>query len=472
MVERTIRKRLTALLLALSLTLSLSGCALPSVTGLFGQTGGDSSATPQEKAAAEAIARATDELFSEHSSKSGKEETVYILSDANGKANKTIVSNWLKNENGAASVLDRTDLKELENMKSDGSYLQNPDGTITWEASGADIYHQGTTSKPLPLDVNIRYTLDGKEVAPEALSGATGHLKIEVSYVNRESKQVKVNGKQATLYQPFTVLTGTVLDNAKASGVSCTNGEVINSGELTVVVGMAVPGLKDSLSLDTLTTTKDEPLDINLPETLVIEADVKDFSLMSIVSVVSNNALKELKLDDVQSVDDMKDAIGELKDATEELKDGAKKLKKGTKKLKKGGDKLDDGVNKLNKGTKKLDKAVGKLKDGTGKLSKGAKDLAKGTGSLKEGTGKLKSGANQLRDGTSSLKDGVNKLSEGAPALAKGAKDLSSGADALVGAPASSPPARSSWTTAWGRWSLRWSPCRSGWATWRKAYWP
>jgi putative membrane protein len=265
-------KRITALLLTLALAMScLSGCSLPQVGGQEAEA----SVTPAEQDAAEAITKAAEEILSEHSQEDGKEETVFVLSDANGKVNKTIVSNWLKNKDGAESLPDQTELKDLENVKGDGTYTQGADGTITWEARGADVYYQGTSSKAPPLDIHITYTLDGKEVTPEQLAGASGHLNIHVEYENLAKKQVKINGKSVELCQPFTVITGTVLDNTKVSGGSVDNGEVINTGEKTVAVGMLMPGLKESLGLSDLKNMKDEPVDVNIPEDLDIEADVK-----------------------------------------------------------------------------------------------------------------------------------------------------------------------------------------------------
>ena len=44
----------------------------------------------------------------------GKEETVYVVTDAQGSAKKVIVSEWLKNKNGEAELKDASDLKEIE----------------------------------------------------------------------------------------------------------------------------------------------------------------------------------------------------------------------------------------------------------------------------------------------------------------------------------------------------------------------
>lgn len=364
-----------------------------------------------------AIADAAAQLVSSsstHSTQSGKEETVYIIADPNGTPQKTVVSAWLKNEKGEDSLKDKTNLTNLTNVKGDGSYTENGDGTITWDAGGADVYYQGTTTQQLPVDVSIRYELDGKEVSPEALSGATGHLKMTFDYQNNTGKQVKVNGENVTIYQPFMMASGTILDNDKAANITVTNGEVINSGDLSVVLGVAMPKLKESLGLDDLKDDDGKALDIDIPETVELEADVTDFSLMTVVTVATNDALSKLGLDDVDSVDDLKNSMNDLKDATKELMDGADDLHDGMKELSDGTGDLDKGVNDLNKGAKDLDKGADDLKKGT-------KTLADGAITLSDGLSTALAGSQQL---IAQGFDGKGGAVAGSAALAKGAKAL------------------------------------------------
>ena len=59
--------------------------------------------------------------------KISKDETVYVLTGADGSVKKIIVSDWLKNEPGSASVADKSDLSDIENVKGDESYTINGD---------------------------------------------------------------------------------------------------------------------------------------------------------------------------------------------------------------------------------------------------------------------------------------------------------------------------------------------------------
>lgn len=396
---------------------TLTGCG--SSTGASSSEGADGSAT-----AADPVTTAAEQLL-KHSDTAGKEETVYVIADANGKANKVIVSEWLKNQKGSDTLKDQSNLKDVKNVKGDQDFTKGSGDELTWNAKGSDIYYQGTSDKQLPVDVTVTYKLNGKTVSAKELDGASGKLTIEFNYKNNTGKTQKVNGKNVTIYQPFLMVSGLLVDNDKMSNVEVTNGKVINSGDKTVVVGMALPGLEESLGLSNLTDSDGKKIDIDVPQKVTIKADVSDFSLLTTVTMASNSALEELNLDDVDSVDDLKDSLKKLGDSSKELVDGTKKLEDGVGELNdKSGD-LADGVDQVNQGAKDLDKGA---KD----LNNGAKDLDDGTNELATQVKDLPSSAQQLLDGAKSIKSALgNADSEtqtiytGAAAIEEGAQQMS-----------------------------------------------
>ena len=412
------KKRMLSLALAVGMTLTtLTGCG--SSTGASSSEGADGSAT-----AAAPVTTAAEQLL-KHSDTAGKEETVYVIADANGKANKVIVSEWLKNQKGSDTLKDQSNLKDVKNVKGDQDFTKGSGDELTWNAKGSDIYYQGTSDKQLPVDVTVTYKLNGKTVSAKELDGASGKLTMEFTYKNNTGKTKKVNGKNVTIYQPFLMVSGLLVDNDKMSNVEVTNGKVINSGDKTVVVGMALPGLEESLGLADLTDSDGKKIDIDVPQKVTIKADVSDFSLLTTVTMASNSALEELNLDDVDSVDDLKDSLKKLGDSSKELVDGTKKLEDGVGELNdKSGD-LADGVDQVNQGAKDLDKGA---KD----LNNGAKDLDDGTNELATQVKDLPSSAQQLLDGAKSIKSALgNADSEtqtiytGAAAIEEGAQQMS-----------------------------------------------
>ena len=153
-----------------------------------------------------------------------KEETVYVIADAKGNATEVIVSDWLKNRDGAKEIEDVSTLKEIENVKGDETFKEGAGDSITWEADGADIYYQGKTDQSVPVSVKVTYTLDGKEISPEELAGKSGHVGIRFDYSNIEKQKVSVSGKEEEVYVPFTVISGAMLSTDHFKNVSVENG--------------------------------------------------------------------------------------------------------------------------------------------------------------------------------------------------------------------------------------------------------
>ena len=442
------RRKLISMMITASLTAGcFSGCTSEHITAESREAGENRALAAQEMSdeiSADEVSAAADaaaSLIRTHGSEEGKEETVYVIADASGTPDKTIVSAWLKNPEESETIKDRSDLMDIQNVKGDEDWTADADGNLIWNANGSDIYYQGTSEKELPVSVHVDYELDGKTVTPKDLDGASGHLKITFTYTNHTASERVVNGKTVTLYQPFVMISGVILDNEKASGVEVTNGKIINSGEQTIIAGMALPGLRESLGLDELTDGNDEPVDINLPEEVTIEADVTDFSMLMTLTVADNNVLKDLDLEDVETFDDLKDAMDELTDGSVKLVDGTKELYDGTEELKDGTGELSDGVAELNDGAVKLDDGAKELKDGAVSLDDGAGSLKDGAAALNSGLGELKAQVADMPEGIQALKNGAGTIkatlkSEDAsqPGIYEGAAAIEAGAGTIAGA--------------------------------------
>ena len=375
----------------------------------------------------------------------GKEETVYVLADSTGKERKVIVSDHLINDENKDTIEDASTLKDIENVKGDETFKQ--DGSkLTWQADGNDIYYQGTSTKETPVSQTITYSLDGKEVKPEELAGKSGKVTIRFDYTNNETVKTKIDGKEEEIYVPFAAISGMVLDDS-FSNVKVTNGKVISDGKNNIVVGYALPGLKESLDVD----DSDFDGDVSIPDYVEVTADVENFSLSTTMTVVMNatNFISKDGDADLSEVDDMldtltdatdqlKDGSGELADGVDtlkskmgEFKDGVGTLKNGIKDYTDGASTLSTGIGTLKSGVDTLAGSVPTLISGVGTLKDGSASAAKGASSLKDGAGTLKKGAKDVSTGANTLSNGVKDLSTGANTLSGGASDLSTGADTL-----------------------------------------
>lgn len=317
-----------------------------------------------------------------------KDESVYLISDANGNVNKTIVVDHLKNKDKKDTLEDASNLSDIENVKGKEKFTQSGD-KLTWQAGGKDIYYQGTATEEPPVTQKVTYYLDGKEISPEDLAGKSGKVKIRFDYTNTTSYTETVNGEKQTVSVPFAAITGLVLGDG-FENIEVTNGKAEVSDSSSVVLGYALPGLKDSLGIK----DKDLDGDVNIPEYMEMTADVENFSMPAAMTFVVN-ASDYVSTDGIDT-SDLDDMINDLKDASTQLQDGSKTLAEGT-------DTLSDGLSTLQS-----------------KL-----------GTFASGVGTLKSGLKTYTDGVSTLSGGLNKLNSNVPTLSNGIITLNSSAKSL-----------------------------------------
>ena len=325
-----------------------------------------------------------------------KDETVYVLADADGTIQKIIVSDWIKNTLSSDKINDVSELENIENVKGDEEYTLGGDNVRVWDARGNDIYYQGTIEKELPVGLKVSYKLDGETVSPDELAGKSGKVTIRFDYENNRYENVKINGKDEKIYVPFAMLTGMILDNDTFSNVEVSNGKVINDGDRTVVIGLALPGLEEDLGInkDKIEDKLDKKFEI--PSYVEITADVNNFSLGMTVTVATNSLINNIDTEKIDDITDLSGSIDELSDAMAKLLDGSSALYNGLCTLLDKSKELINGINQLADGVAKLKDGAYALDEGTKKLSDGAAALSSGLDTLSSNNDKLNDGAKKV----------------------------------------------------------------------------
>ena len=369
--------------------LSITLCAVLALGGLGSvayAVSTNGAPAPADSAPAETATKTTPAT----GGKNVKDETVYVLASADGSVHKIIVSDWVQNALGSDLIDDVSALTNIENVKGNESYTLGGDNACVWDARGNDIYYQGEIDRELPVTVAVSYTLDGAPVSPEELAGRSGRVTIRFDYTNHQYELVDINGTQEKIYVPFAMLTGVVLDNDVFSNVSVSNGKIVNDGDRTIVAGLALPGLQDSLGLDRDT--------LDLPEYVEITADVEGFELETTVTLAANGLFSgELDGNErLDGLDNLDGKLDELTDAMEQLMDGSSRLYDG----------------------------LCTLLDRSRELVSGIDQLAAGAAQLKQGAEGLSAGASQLQAGAASLNEGLTALAEKNDTLNGGAAQV------------------------------------------------
>ena len=280
-----------------------------------------------------------------------KDETVYSKMNSKGEKYQTIVSTHIENNGELELINDMSDLMNIENTNGDEEFTQEGN-SLVWKADKKDIYYQGESQKDLPIACNVKYQLDGKEVKAEEILGKSGHVKITIQYTNKEEHMVNINGNQQKMYTPFVVVAGTVLQNDKNKNIEISNGKVINDGSKAMVMGIALPGLQESLNV--------KKADMEIPNDIEITMDATDFELGNIITFVTPKVLEEEDLTIFDELDDLYSQVNTLQSASNQIQEGSQTLADGTNQLASGTKELKEGTNVAYNGAKQIQTEVTK----------------------------------------------------------------------------------------------------------------
>lgn len=403
--------------------LSLALCAV------FALSGAGALAYAADEAADSAAPAAADGARNE------KDETVYVLAQADGSAEKIIVSDWLRNARGDERIHDVTRLTDIENVKGDEAFTPDGPNAGVWDARGNDVYYQGVSDEALPVSVSVSYTLNGQPIAPDQLAGKSGRVVIRFDYTNHAYEMVDVDGRQEKIFVPFAMLTGVVLENDVFSNISVSNGKIVNDGDRTVVAGLAFPGLRESLGL--------EQAALEIPEFVEITADAQDFALETTFTLAANGLLREgLKgADGLDELEDLNSSLDALTDAMDQLMDGSAQLYDGLCTLLARSGELTSGADRLTAGASGLRQGADSLSAGAGQLQTGADALCQGLNQLTGQNDALNGGAAQVFQSLLAFA-GAQLAAAGVPAPELTAENYAQVLDGVLAAVGDSPAAQ------------------------------
>lgn len=331
-------------------------------------------------------------VFAATDSGNTKDETVYVVTESDGSQSDLIVSDHLKNKSSKDKIEDVSTLTDIENVKGKEKFTREDDGSLSWNAKGNDIYYEGKTDQEAPVSMDIKYYLDDKEVDGADLSGKTGKVKIVINYTNNTS----LNGTKV----PFVVLTGMVLENDTFQNVTVSSGKVIDDGQKSFIVGMAAPGVADTLGI-----SEEE---LGFGSTVEITGDAKKFAPEDMMTVVTNDFFQDIDTSELNA--------GNLDSQIDQLDCAAKQLVAGTNTLYKGIETLNSNSATLAAGVSKLNQGAAKIDENTKEALQGSKDLAAGSQFL----------SSQLNSKLTDMGEGVNTLASKSEKLADGLKDMQS----------------------------------------------
>ena len=285
-----------------------------------------------------------------------KNETVYSKLNYDGTVVKTMVTNQLMGEK-EEELEDTAELFDLLalNKKKD---LQVEGKTLKWKSDGTSLFYQGSTEKEVDIAVSIKYYLDGEEKKANEIVGQKGHVKIVYTFKNNMENTVLVGGRKEILYTPFVVTLGTMIKQENAENVIISNGKVINNGNSYMVAGLTLPGLYESLGMDSLKEWN----------TITIEYDTESCTLSQVYFVATPKLIEEK---DIRIFDDLKQVYANL----DTLKQSILAIEDGTGKLESGASTLYEGADHLSSSLKNVVASIAPLQNGSGAVTEGLQTL-------------------------------------------------------------------------------------------------
>ena len=269
---------------------------------------------------------------------------------------------------------------EVENL-TDTSPIEYSNGTVTLEAERAGLYYyQGKLRKALmPWDIEITYKLDGKELDPDDLSGASGELEVDI--------HTSINsGFDPYFADNYMLQISVTLDSELCEDISARNGTVASAGSSKNITFVVLPGSEGDVGFS---------------------AKVRDFSMggFTIAGVLYNQ-------------ESMMGGMGEDIDG------------------------ITSGISQLTGAISTLAGAAGQLRDGAGELSENGGTLSEASGQIYEALSQIAEGLEgfdmsemgegleqlgQLPDAFFQLGDGLNQIGEGIDQLLVGYQGIATG---------------------------------------------
>ena len=322
-----------------------------------------------------------------------KDEVVYVKLNNNGNVDNVYVVNSFDVKNGE-KIVDYGRYSNVLNL-STSDKLNYSSGVVDVNVSDTNkkFYYQGDMKNcEIPWDINIRYTLDGKNISSEELAGKSGNL--EISFDIKKNDTV-----DEVFFNNYALQISLTLDGDKCSDIIADGGTIASVGNNKTITYIKLAGEEASYT---------------------INSNVENFEMDSI----SFNGLNMDMNVDV-NVDDMTSSFDTLVDAIDKLNDGASELKSGV-------DTYKNGVSTLYTGSSKLLEGVSSYKSGVNSLDKGINSLQSGLNGYKDGVNSLYSNSQKLLEGAKSLNSGVKALESGVSSLNQGVNNLESGLNTLA----------------------------------------
>lgn len=263
----------------------------------------------------------------------GAEEVIYGRLDNRGRARSAYaVVAVTAGEPG--EIVHHGQYTEVENL-TDTSPIEYKNGTVTIDAAEAGrYYYQGKLRKALmPWDIQISYTLDGAEIDPDDLGGASGSLTVDIHTSTN-------SGFDSYFTDNYMLQISVTLPGEAADEITARNGTIALAGSDKTITFVVLPGAEGDVGFS---------------------AEIKDFTMagFTIAGVPYSAASMMGDMEEVDMITDgltqLSDGISALAGAAGQLSDGADTLADNGPTLTDASDQIADALNQISSGLQGFD---------------------------------------------------------------------------------------------------------------------
>lgn len=289
-----------------------------------------------------------------------KTQVVYVSDDAYGSQKGVYVVNTFKADR-EVQIRDTGRYTSVENL-TDSQELASNGSSFTVPAEN-DFVYRGTmdAESATPWNIQVSYRLDGKDITPENLSGASGNVEMTLNVTPNES----CSGPYADNY--LLQITGS-LDTATTHNLSAESATIAQSGDDTQLSYMVFPGKSAQFTVDAdVTNFSFSGWQIaGVPLSIALDIDSNDFSDASSELANLSNAIASVN-----------DGANRIADASESLDSGLKELTAQNNSLINGSTQMHSALEAIEQGTRSFSDALSNsVVTGIEKIASGSSDYA------------------------------------------------------------------------------------------------
>lgn len=191
-------------------------------------------------------------------------ETVYVIADAYGTPQTTVVVDWLQVQGtGTFELADpAAGADKIESLTDGFSPAKSGDkveASVAVDGYG-DFFYRAETDQALPIDVSVTYQLDGEEMTPADLAGKSGRLRMEIEIVNHlertetvtyENADGATESSEVTYTVPLLCIPQLELDGTRMTDIVAPDGaQLAIAGQTLTYAIPVVPSPRETVAIE------------------------------------------------------------------------------------------------------------------------------------------------------------------------------------------------------------------------------